>query len=106
MGTQTRLGMILTQEEIKRIIFKLDAEGRDEITMDLHKLTVKEAKRLIGNVIAIERGECNMNLIHGYNHGTAIRTMIMDDLNSPRIRAKSREMRNPGLTRIKIACAA
>ena len=97
-----KLNLILNQDELKRIHSGADGTGTI-ITVDLHKLSTKQAKRLLKNIIALEEGCSKLRAIHGYNHGTAIRTMIMSDLLSPKIRSKEIDRNNPGLTNIELA---
>lgn len=72
---------------------------KPNITVDLHMLTCKEAKKLINQIIAICRFPFELSLIHGYNHGTALRTMVQSDFNeNPRIKAITQQEHNEGLT--------
>ena len=98
-----RMGMIMTQDEIKRV--KLQVE-KCRVGCDLHGLTVKAAKRLINNLIAIDRGACELELIHGYNHGTALKSMIRGSLNNPRVAGERGVNGNPGVTILDIRAAA
>ena len=98
----TKLRIILTQEEMNRITSRIK-DGKPEMTVDLHKLTVKQARRLLGNIIAVGDSGADIKAIHGYNHGTAIKSMILNDLHSPRILTKETDINNPGLTDIRLA---
>ena len=94
--------MILTKDELRRIKTKIK-DGKPEITVNVHNMHVKEAQRLLKNLIAIDRKCEELHVIHGYNHGTAIKDMIAADLTSPRIISKSVRKDNPGLTDIVLA---
>ena len=99
------LEMILTKEELDRIT----EEVRDNVpalTVDLHGLKVKEAKRLLGNLMALNREGCDIRVIHGYLHGMAIKNMIYDTLENPRLTEKQRVKGNYGMTVLKMAKAA
>lgn len=101
-----KLELILTKDEISRIISKVKEDGEPEVTLDLHKLTVREARRLIGNIIAVNRERFELNLIHGYNHGTALRDMIRQEFKNPRIYERKQYSYNAGVTTFEIAGAA
>ncbi len=99
-----KLRMILTEEEIGRIQMNIK-NNETELTVDLHKLSVKQAQRLLKNIIAIDRGRVEMHIIHGYNHGTALKEMIAYDFSNPRIESKSTDKSNLGLTNIVLRAA-
>ncbi len=49
------------------------------ITIDLHGLTQEEAKRVIDKALkSAGSGTYQLRLIHGFNRGTRLRTMIYD----------------------------
>ena len=98
-----RAEMVLTKEEIERLTVKV-AHNTEKITLDLHGLTVKQAHRLIKNIIALDRKSFCIDLVHGYSHGTAIKDMITDFCN-PRVLGKSRPDYNPGITKMLISAA-
>lgn len=96
--------MILTKDELRRVKARIN-NGQSEITVDLHSMHLKEARRLLNNLIAVDRQCSELHVIHGYNHGTAIKDMIANDLFSPRILNKSVRKDNPGLTDILLSVA-
>ena len=89
---------LFTQAEIDRITTKLKQNGKSVVTVDVHGLTVKEARRLLLNLIAIDKEGCDVKVIHGYHHGTAIKEMIQNDLPNPRVIEKTEPLYNPGAT--------
>ena len=97
---QKQLEVLLTKEELNRIQIK---DG--DVTVDLHHLKVKEAKRLINNIIAVNRKSFKMELIHGYNHGTDLKNMIQRDFENKRIINKNSLAYNLGLTELTLAAA-
>ena len=99
-----KLEFILTKEDIERIEFRM-LDEKEVITVDLHKLKVKEAKRLIGNIIAVNRNKFTLACNHGYNHGTAIKKMICCEFENNRIEKKTGPAYNPGLTELFIKAA-
>ena len=88
-----RLSLVLNKEDIQRIKV---SEGN--ITVDLHNLGTKDAMILINNIININRDECNIRLIHGYNHGIALKDMINSRFKNPRIVKKQAVSGNLGMT--------
>ncbi len=100
----TKLSILFTKEEINRIKERIMG-GTKDITVDLHGLTVREARRMIGNLVALNRDECSFKLVHGYNHGTAIKQMIWNDFKNNRIVSMETEKRNPGKTVIRCRAA-
>lgn len=92
-----KMEMIFTREEMKRVINGLQ-QNADMITVDLHGLKVKEAERFLKNLMAINREGRDICVIHGYNHGTAIKEMIAGNLSAPRLKAKRNVRGNFGRT--------
>jgi len=97
-----RLSMILTKGELERISIG-EIKGQTRIRIDLHEMRCAEAKRTINNIIAINREPCVLDLIHGYNHGTALKEMIQTDLDSYRIVSINSNPYNPGETFLNVA---
>lgn len=53
--------------------------GEPIITIDLHGCTQDEAARIIDRALArAGQGTYRIRLVHGYNRGTALKTMIQD----------------------------
>lgn len=73
-----RMGMIFTNEEMQRIQVK-SMDGEPEIIVDLHRLCRSQARRFVKNIIALIRGAFFLELIHGFNHGTALRDMFRNE---------------------------
>ena len=90
-----KLSMILTKDELDRIKI---IKNNSEICMDLHKLTAKQAKRLVSNLIALNRTSFSLRLIHGYNHGTAIKEMLWNKFDNDRLKERKTVENNPGQT--------
>ncbi len=97
-----KLEMVLTREEIERIKENLD---KRTIMVDLNGLKVKSAKRLLMNLMALNRDGYDIYAIHGYHGGTAIKQMITNDLSSPRLIEKRKVKRNEGVTILTMQAA-
>ena len=70
-----RLGMIFTQTDINRITIK-ETDSKLQVTVDVHGMKCCEAKKFINNIINAVRTAFKLVIIHGYNHGTAIKDML------------------------------
>ena len=92
---------ILTEDELSRIHFEITGTGTC-VSVDVHRLTVAEAKRLIKNLIALIRGDFILEVIHGYLNGTAIKDMIHEETLSKKVVDKKCPFYNLGITYLKI----
>ena len=94
-----RISFVLYGEDSWRILsISEDENGRMELTIDVHGLSVQEARRKIRNVINISTEAFRLNVVHGYNHGTSIKDMLADKQISKRLEAQYCPQRNPGET--------
>ena len=98
-----RLRMVLTNDELSRISIQEKSQGRILITADVHGMRCYEAKRFINNIINIVRMSFQLVIIHGYNHGTAIKEMLAQNFNNNHIYKQCPEPRNQGVTHMLIA---
>lgn len=96
-----RMRMVFTQDQLKRISLK-DEDGRINMITDVHGMTCSEAMVFIRNLIALFRGSFKLTVIHGYNHGTAIRDMIRQETISKKVAGIHWTMRNDGITEFNI----
>ncbi len=99
----TRLRMVLTQSEMNRIKISESHSGKIRITADVHGMKCYEAKRFINNIINIGRTAFQLVVIHGYNHGTAIKEMLAQNFSNDRIYEQFPDPRNQGVTHMLIA---
>lgn len=97
-----RLQLILTKEELKRISIN---DKEKEITVDVHRMHRKEAKRLIKNLICLVREAFKIIIIHGYNSGVTLQQMFRREFNGGRVDEILVFDENPGLTKFNIAAA-
>lgn len=96
-----RLEMILKNDQLSRMQF-----GEEEVTIDLHKMKSAECCWLVRTVIASIRNGFQLNLIHGYNHGTVLKEMLRGQKMSSRVTNLYSDPWNPGLTHMNISKAA
>lgn len=65
----------MTQEELERMRI---GRSDDEIMVDLHGLSERQARRFLKNLIACMKTPFTIFAIHGYRHGTVIKNMIRE----------------------------
>ena len=94
-----RFSQVLTGEDIKRINIK-EKNGNIKIMVDVHGMTVKAAKRLINNIINMAMTVVEIVIIHGYNHGTAIKDMLLNRFENSHIDHIFSDEFNMGVTHI------
>lgn len=92
---KNKILLIMKKDDVERI--RVSDDG-NEIIVDLHSLGTREAMILINNIINLNRDECNIKIIHGYNHGTAIKDMINNRFVNKRIVDRKGLSNNPGVT--------
>ena len=81
-----RMTFLLYGDDLWRVKISHEDDGTPVIQIDLHQMTCKEARKTLTNVIAMYRFGFKLDVIHGYNHGTAIRDMIRTDFSNQRIK--------------------
>ena len=94
-----RLSMILTVDDLKRIEVD-EGKGGTLIKADVHGLKCREAKRLINNIINVIRQAFHLIVIHGYNHGTAIKDMLAHSYENTHVVEKFIDCNNQGVTHL------
>ena len=100
---RTRLKMVLTQSEMNRIKISESRSGKIRITADVHGMKCYEARRFINNIINIVRTAFQLVIIHGYNHGTAIKEMLAQNFTNSHIYEQFPDPCNQGVTHMLIA---
>ena len=98
-----RLGMIFSQEDIDRITVKDEAEKNLQVIVDVHGLKCSQAKRFINNIINAIRTAFKLVIIHGYNHGTAIKDMLAENFMNSHIVDQYQDPYNKGITYMVLA---
>ena len=100
-----RMMFLFSKEDISRIKFSIQKNGKKLVTVDLHGLRAKEARQFIKNLVAINKEGYDMCFIHGFNHGTAIKKIIWNESVNSRITDKRGIQNNPGVTYLSVAAA-
>ncbi len=98
-----RLQLVFTQEEINRIkVVKPDVQ-HIQIIVNVHGMECFRVRRFIRNIINVVHKAFQLIIIHGYNHGTAIKDMLANNFNNQHIKNKYVDFHNPGVTHMQIA---
>ena len=98
-----RLGMIFSQDEINRIKVRDEAKKNIRVIVDVHGMKCSQAKRFIYNIINTIKTAFKLVIIHGYNHGTAIKDMLADDFTNSHIVDQYQDPYNKGITHMVLA---
>jgi len=85
-----------------RITTAKDGNGILSVFYDVHGQTVAEAQKTIRNIINLARVPFKFIIIHGYNHGTAIKRMIEDETFNGKVSVKYRPCNNSGITILRV----
>ena len=97
---ESRIGFVVYGENKWRINIVMTKSGTPEVTYDAHGQSVREAKRTLENIVNCSLTPLRLNVIHGYNHGTAIKDMLEGETFSGRIAEKTTPRNNPGMTKL------
>lgn len=95
--------MILTKEEKDRIQITTKEGEKIQISVDMHGLNANKAKKFLNNLIVMLRGEFELKIIHGYNHGTVIKEIIWNEYKNSKIKEKIADATNLGVTYLSVA---
>lgn len=98
-----KMSFVLKKDELERVSAKIGEDGKPFIILDMHGWCTQKAKDVLDKTILINREEFNLDLVHGYRHGTAIKSMLQNDYKNSRVIKMRSYNENPGLTFIKIA---
>ncbi len=98
-----RIKMIFSKEDVERIREYILENKEHVIEVDVHGLKARDAKTFLHNLITIDREGYDICVVHGYNHGTAIKEIIYNKFLSDRLVGRITFAHNPGMTILKIA---
>ena len=95
----TRYETVFAKPALERISI-ITSPSREvmKISVDVHGLTCREARRFISNVVNISGGFCVIEIIHGYRHGSRIKDMLQNRFSNPHISQIATDFTNPGVT--------
>ena len=90
--------MFMTDNELSKVTM---GNGTTDLMVDVHGMTVMEAKRYIKNlIVAVSRrvSEFVLLVIHGFHNGHAIRDMLWSGPVCSQVRSVRGSRKNPGVT--------
>lgn len=93
-----KFNAIFTNDDMKRVIIM----DENHIEVDVHHMTKREAARFLRNIIVLNRNDFQLSVIHGYNSGHAIKSMLANNLIHPRVDGVIPARRNKGITRLNV----
>ncbi len=99
---KSKLSMIFTNEYLDRLKEEELNDGEKILFVDVHGLHCKETKKYLNDTINASRDTFLLVVIHGYNHGTAIKEMLAYDFCNRHVRNQYFDSTNPGRTYMKI----
>lgn len=97
-----RVSFILYGENLRRVFIYRDDEGKMIVRVDLHHMTQRQVEKVIHDIILMNQESFILDLIHGYNHGTALKNMILNLVSNKRIEKKWVNPWNMGETFLEI----
>ena len=96
-----RLNSIFSKADIDRISSRANKEIC--LIVDVHGMKCFQAKKFITNIINVVRIVFRLIIIHGYNHGTAIKDMLSSNYDNCHISFQYADPYNQGITHMLIA---
>lgn len=100
---KSRMLFLFPGMEGKRIQIEIGSDGMFSVRVDVHGMTVVEAKRAINNIIAMMKVAFHLVIVHGYQHGIAIKEMLYQSFSNSRVSGMHCEQCNPGLSMCEVA---
>lgn len=102
---QDTLQFVIYGNDAQRLLHALvNGDGISLILLDVHGMSVHDARQLIMNIVNImQNTPMLLGIIHGYNRGTAIKDMLAAETFNGRLINRSCPKRNPGRTNLRIA---
>jgi len=98
----TKLSFIMWGEDLNRFSVTVNEDGETVIRVDIHHLTKKAAEKVLQGIISLNRFPFTLDVVHGYNHGTALLEMIRNEFSNQRIQRIYSNSYNPGETYLVI----
>lgn len=98
-----KLQIIFTNDEISRLSIREVPGTKPQIIADVHGMKCSQARRFINNIINTIHESFKLIIIHGYNHGTAIKDMLAGDFYNSHITEQYVNSYNQGVTHMLIA---
>lgn len=104
MSNSTKLRLIFTEKDIRRISLNKIQTNNLVVTIDVHGMKCYEAKRFINNLVnLLLQTDFQLIVIHGYRHGTSIKDMLATNYDNNRVYKQHIDPNNQGVTHMYIA---
>lgn len=97
-----KLELIFTEAELNRLSIKEYTRNKMRVYADVHGMKCYQARRFINNIINAIRITFELIIIHGFNHGTAIKDMFANNYSNLHIAQKYASQYNKGITHMYI----
>ena len=97
----SRLEQIFTQDELSRFAITEKQSGV-RIVVNVHGLKCFQVRQLLNNLISVLRMKFHLLVIHGYNHGTAIKNMLENDFKNCHVTNMRPDPFNKGVTHMSV----
>ena len=100
---RNKLNTFLSVTDYRRLTLIESNTRITKIIVDVHGMKCFEVRRFINNIISIVNSDFKLDIIHGYNHGTAIKDMLANNYNNSHISGRHQDSYNQGITHMSIA---
>lgn len=97
----SRLEKIFTQDEIARLTIR-EKQSVIRIVVNVHGLKCSQVRQLLNNLISVMHMKFQLLVIHGYNHGTAIKNMLENDFQNCHVTKLYPDPFNKGVTHMSV----
>lgn len=97
-----KLNFVVFGKDKWRLTTAIDGKGVLSVFYNAHGQTVQEAQRTIRNIINLSRVPFKLTIIHGYNHGTAIKEMLEKENFNGKVSIKYHPCHNNGVTIFRV----
>ena len=97
-----KLNFVVFGENQWRLTTAFDGNGVLSVFYDAHGQSVAEAQKTIRNIVNLVRIPFKLTIIHGFNHGTAIKRMLDNETFNGKVSIKYRPHNNSGVTVLRI----
>lgn len=99
-----RIRFLIYGDAAWRVNVLKDADEKPYIVLNAHGMTVAETRKMINDIVRlIYCDTIGIKVIHGFNHGTAIKDMIASESFGDRLVRKYTPGSNPGVTYMEFA---
>lgn len=91
---QSQISMILTAEELNRLTITECPSKETRVIADVYGMKCSVARCFINNIINAIRKAFKLIVVHGYNHGQAIKDMLAHNFSNNHIKKQYQDTYN------------